>query len=389
VITSVVTDGTKLTAEPTFGLDQFYPPHPLSLNRFLSLDGTVQQRVVVVPGQFKGSGSGTTGTQRLYDDIQMQVFTADRANPDFFAPQITEVSATGTSTSLVFRARVGDDSGQIQRVVVLYAKYNATSWSIADLTYDPATGMAEAVVPPLEGNVVYFVQAVDGAGNVAISLDHNRYYVTNPVPVLGQLGTPSPVQLGAATPFPLGTFSDAADDGPWTVAVDWGDGTANTTFSRTTTGALGSQSHTYATVGIYQVTVTVTDKYGGSGRATFTVRVVFPFSGFFQPVDNPPVLNQVNAGRSIPVKFSLGGNRGLAILAPGSPTSTQFVCDASDPIDPVEQTTASNSGLTYDAATKTYTYNWKTNKAWAGTCRQFTLKLIDGTSRTADFKFVK
>ena len=32
------------------------------------------------------------------------------------------------------------------------------------------------------------------------------------------------------------------------------------------------------------------------------------FSGFFQPVDNPPVFNKVKAGQAIPVKFSLQGN---------------------------------------------------------------------------------
>jgi extracellular elastinolytic metalloproteinase len=30
---------------------------------------------------------------------------------------------------------------------------------------------------------------------------------------------------------------------------------------------------------------------------------------------------------------------------------------------------------------------WKTNKAWAGTCRQLIVTLVDGTSHRADFKF--
>ena len=45
------------------------------------------------------------------------------------------------------------------------------------------------------------------------------------------------------------------------------------------------------------------------------------------------------------------------------------------------------SGLQYDAPTQTYTYVWKTQKAWRGTCRSFTLRLDDGTQRTVDFKF--
>ena len=49
--------------------------------------------------------------------------------------------------------------------------------------------------------------------------------------------------------------------------------------------------------------------------------------------------------------------------------------------------TAGNSGLTYDSATQTYTYVWKTEKSWAGTCRQLIVRLIDGTEHTAGFMF--
>ncbi len=48
--------------------------------------------------------------------------------------------------------------------------------------------------------------------------------------------------------------------------------------------------------------------------------------------------------------------------------------------------TAGSSGLSYDPATDTYTYVWKTNKAWAGPCRQLILGLNDGTFHVAFFK---
>lgn len=46
-------------------------------------------------------------------------------------------------------------------------------------------------------------------------------------------------------------------------------------------------------------------------------KALFNFSGFLQPVDNLDTLNTVKAGAGIPVKFSLGGNQGLSILAAG------------------------------------------------------------------------
>ncbi|HVF25234.1 MAG TPA: PxKF domain-containing protein, partial [Anaerolineales bacterium] len=120
---------------------------------------------------------------------------------------------------------------------------------------------------------------------------------------------------------------------------------------------------------------------------SFTQVPDYTFSGFFQPVDNLPVLNTVNAGRAIPVKFSLGGDQGLDIFAPGYPSSTVIAC-GSTAGDAVEQTvTAGSSSLSYDSSTDQYTYVWKTEKAWAGTCRTLVVKLNDGTFHWANFKF--
>ena len=114
----------------------------------------------------------------------------------------------------------------------------------------------------------------------------------------------------------------------------------------------------------------------------------YNFTGFLQPVDNLPVLNTSSAGQAIPVKFSLGGDQGLNIVASGYPQSIQIACDSSEPTDEIEQTvTAGASSLSYNAGT--YTYVWKTDKAWANTCRQFDLGLTDGTHHLANFKFKK
>jgi hypothetical protein len=98
----------------------------------------------------------------------------------------------------------------------------------------------------------------------------------------------------------------------------------------------------------------------------------------------------VSAGRGIPVKFSLNGNQGLNIFAVGYPVSQTIVCSTSAPIDVVEQTVTSNtSGLTYDAATDTYTYTWRSERSWGNTCRQLIVRLRDGTEHVALFKFNK
>jgi hypothetical protein len=141
-------------------------------------------------------------------------------------------------------------------------------------------------------------------------------------------------------------------------------------------------------VGTTLVTATATDTGGNVSTCTFTVTVLYDFTGFFSPVGNPPTLNVVNAGRAIPVKFSLSGNKGLNIFAAGSPASGTIPCDASAPPNDVTDTvTAGSSSLSYDSGSDQYIYVWKTDSSWAGTCRQLIVTLNDGSTHVANFKF--
>ena len=94
------------------------------------------------------------------------------------------------------------------------------------------------------------------------------------------------------------------------------------------------------------------------------------------------------AGSAIAVKFSLGGNQGLDILAAGYPKSQTIPCDSTAPVDGIEQTVAAGgSSLSYDSTSGLYTYVWKTDKSWVGTCRQLVVTLKDGTAHRANFTF--
>jgi hypothetical protein len=130
------------------------------------------------------------------------------------------------------------------------------------------------------------------------------------------------------------------------------------------------------------------DLYGG-GDQDFNDAMMFTvynWTGFYRPIDNPPTLNSVKAGQSVPVKFGLGGDVGLDIFAAGSPSSSVIACPSGASTDEVETVTAGGSSLSYDAATGQYTYVWKTEKAWAGSCRRLTLKLRDGSEHSALFE---
>lgn len=142
-------------------------------------------------------------------------------------------------------------------------------------------------------------------------------------------------------------------------------------------------------VGSTTVLCTATDAAGNVGSASFTVTVTYAWSGFLRPVDNLPVVNVVKAGSAVPVKFSLSGDQGLAIFteAPGSRLAPTVGTATADALE--ELATPGASGLTYDAVTDTYTYVWKTNKAWSGTTRDLVVTLADGSVHTARFQFTK
>ncbi|HZM96869.1 MAG TPA: ExeM/NucH family extracellular endonuclease [Vicinamibacterales bacterium] len=171
------------------------------------------------------------------------------------------------------------------------------------------------------------------------------------------------------------------------LAYDWdldGDGEFETPGQSVTLSVAGVEAPA-----AHSVTVRVTDGGGLASTDSAIVSVVWSFTGFLRPVDNPPVRNRANAGSAIPLKFSLNGDQGLDILADGYPRSIASRCNASIVEDVIGQPSSSPSGLTYDASSDRYVFVWKTDRRWAGSCRHLILKLRDGTEHHAEFHFVK
>jgi uncharacterized repeat protein (TIGR01451 family) len=188
------------------------------------------------------------------------------------------------------------------------------------------------------------------------------------------------ITLNGANPMVVGFGTVFTDPG-----ATASDGCAgNLTSAIVVTGSVDTN-----TVGFYALTYTVSDPSGHTDTKVRTVQVSpYNFTGFFSPIDNPPVVNQVNSGQSIPIKFSLGGNQGMNIFAAGSPSSVQINCNTNDPISDVQEIeTPGSSGLTYEAGSNQYKYIWKTEKSWKNQCRTLTVTLRDGTVHTAKFKF--
>jgi len=128
----------------------------------------------------------------------------------------------------------------------------------------------------------------------------------------------------------------------------------------------------------------------GDQRA-FLLTPPYTFSGFYQPVDNLPTLNKTKPGKTIPVRFSLGGDKGLDIFAKAAdgssyPKSESIACDSTALVDGIEETASVKHGLVYDPVSNRYTYDWGTSSTWSG-CRQLVMKFKGGSVQRANFIF--
>jgi hypothetical protein len=140
--------------------------------------------------------------------------------------------------------------------------------------------------------------------------------------------------------------------------------------------------------GEHSFTVSSSDRAGNTSSKTVTYRVQFNFEGFFAPLVNRPRVNVVKAGSVVPITFSLDGNQGREVFATGYPRSVDMTCGSHADLDGGTRVQSpGHTKLRYKPKRDLYIYLWKTDKRWEGDCRQFVLKLDDGSYHRADFRF--
>ena len=171
-------------------------------------------------------------------------------------------------------------------------------------------------------------------------------------------------------------FDEAAGSGVASCTGDVADGAALDTSSP----------------GVYTFTVTATDAAGNSASTTASYTISdggYDFGGFLWPVRDFPAVNRWPAGLPVPIRFSLGGYQGRDVLE-GWPRVAEVECGAGEtPADGHPARSAWGKGLRYKPRRDRYVFWWKTSRDWRGSCRQFILKLDDGSLHRAEFRFTR
>jgi Bacterial pre-peptidase C-terminal domain len=144
-------------------------------------------------------------------------------------------------------------------------------------------------------------------------------------------------------------------------------------------------------VGEKSFRVDAADAAGNTAVARSVYRVIYDFEGFLWPVRNRPATNRWPAGLPVPIRFELGGYHGRDVIEEGWPQVAKIECGSGD--EPASGKPARHPRwfreLVYRKHRARYVFLWRTKRHWAGGCRQFLLRLSDGTLRRADFEFVR
>lgn len=136
--------------------------------------------------------------------------------------------------------------------------------SLSDVDLAPDGSMAEGAY---SSSVSVNGTAFAGGGSICAFVAFGSLLAPNVTAAANQSGKEGQGQF-----YSLGSFTEAGN-GPWNVDVNWGDGSADSTFDVQSAGSLGSLLHSFPDNGQYLVAVKVRDAAGASGSTGFTADI--------------------------------------------------------------------------------------------------------------------
>jgi CSLREA domain-containing protein len=145
-----------------------------------------QQNLNLITGQFftETTGSGTTGVERQWTQIDGRVTYSN--SQDFTPPTIDSIDAFQSNGVVAFSGQFSDrdQSGNPGTVAFAEVVYDdgLGHWTSLPLQHNTTSGLWSGAAPFSGGNIQYFVEACDAAGNCGYSSNKGRYFDAQPLP---------------------------------------------------------------------------------------------------------------------------------------------------------------------------------------------------------------
>jgi hypothetical protein len=158
--------------------DGWYPSVPFGVQSSAFIPGA-RDTVVLALGQYDSD----SGAQRVFDRMDFDTYYS--LSEDRKLAEIEHVDAifdAGAGKG-IFKVAAADSSG-ISRVLIAYTE-GIGNWSSHDLVFDTAIAKWSGAISAT-ANTRYFVQVVDGAGNIAVDDNKGRYFSLLPPLPLAQ-----------------------------------------------------------------------------------------------------------------------------------------------------------------------------------------------------------
>jgi uncharacterized protein (DUF2141 family) len=229
--------------------------------------GAFSLEAVEIPGTITTatpitSGQTDTATIKRYGDLEFYTFSASAG--DSFEASLGDT--TPTSTYQPYLQLFGPTGIRLVNNTSAGGGHD-TSISVSYTVPSAGAGNYTLIVENFSGSVI--------AGAYTLELT-GKIHPTNPSITLTAPAAQTAF-AGVSKSFSLGSYAASNTTAPYTVVVNWGDGSAQTKFTMTSPGTIPAQAHSYAKTGTDSVSVTVTDaKSHTSNKGTFAVTVTAP-----------------------------------------------------------------------------------------------------------------
>jgi hypothetical protein len=170
VIARPVPTSTLQIQEPEFAAKTWFPSKMFAINRQgASVQEETAGHMVIIPAQYRGTQN--IGQERRFTQLQIAVSYSD--SPDRTPPVIwsVEVDPQDKRTLSVAAA----DASGIEQVWIIYST-DGDRWQNIELGYTAYTDRWAGTLPQGTEQVVFVVQAMDSAGNVAYSGNKGQFF---------------------------------------------------------------------------------------------------------------------------------------------------------------------------------------------------------------------